>query len=548
MKRLGKLFLWVEDGYMLLLMLILLPSVLSVNLLLIDIARISNAQGDLQAIADATALAGARELDRSPNAIVNARAAMAELTNSVSMLSPGGAGQHLWLTYANAPGNAIDATFLDEIPEDDLDPIDAAWLAAHEVDDADATEAIYVYVRVRSRDFRPLFHFIVPEGGGVETGEDQKLSNFTRASDTPVGASAVAKSVSAACNVTPIYICNPFEADPTYPDIQEAFRAGQLHSRLFKLHPPGPDLGSPGNFGFLQVTDPGGSAIRAAFASNVNPTCYDSGRVTTKPGGTDSIRQGLNVRFDVYDGPYTTWRNDGPNTPYRIAPAQNVRKGYRRRTQGNPTDPCNLESSSATEWATDGLMPFPDDANMQPPNQGVAGASFGDGDWPRLLYLTRNYGSDVAQGLLTAMTDVSDFPAVGPSRYEVYLYELANDHPNRPGTRLHQYVNTGTDNHGRESGAALCGPSRTHPITPATDSDRRVIFAAIIDCIAQEDEGGGVNNYAVNSFASIFLTRPMTTSAAGNDGTIDVEIVDITGSGTGGSLVDFVRDEAVLVR
>ena len=72
-------------------------------------------------------------------------------------------------------------------------------------------------------------------------------------------------------------------------------------------------------------------------------------------------------------------------------------------------------------------------------------------------------------------------------------------------------------------------------------------MAAIIDCGTVGD-GGGVNEYPVKAFASIFLTRPMESPAPGVDSTIDVEIIDITGFGGNGTLETFIRAEAILVR
>ena len=545
MKRIGRLFLLAEEGFVLLLTLVMLPAFLSLALLLVDVARIGNAQADLQAVADATALAGARELDRSPNSIANARLAMAEVTNSVSMLTPGGDDEHQWLTYANAPGNAIRAVFLDAIPDDDMTPIDQAWMSAHGVADADAPDAVYVYVYVQSRDFDPLFHFMTGGGGLAE------------AEDVPVTASAVAKSVSAACNVTPIYICNPFEFGGVdgEPDLQQAYRDGLLHGRLIKLHPPGSDVGSPGNFGFLQVKDEdgndasGANAISHAISSNRNPTCYDSSRVTTKPGASNGIRFAFNVRMDIYGGQYSNWNNTAPNS-FPIASAVNVRKGYRQvPPNGNsPINPCNTVES--TDPVADGLMGFPDDTIMSPPNQGIAGAFFGNGDWDLEQYVRLNYGTTHAATILTGMRAATSFLGREPSRYDVYLYELNNPHPSNTATnapRLYQYVNTTDPTHGNENGAAACGPTKTHPIPSSSDPDRRIIFAAIIDCESQSSQGGGINNYAVNSFASVFLTRPMGVDGT-TDGTIDIEITDITGSGAGGTLEDFVREESVLVR
>jgi hypothetical protein len=78
--------------------------------------------------------------------------------------------------------------------------------------------------------------------------------------------------------------------------------------------------------------------------------------------------------------------------------------------------------------------------------------------------------------------------------------------------------------------------------------DRRIIIGAVIDCVQQESEGGGTNSYTVNSYVSMFLTRPVFPYRSGGDLTIDVEIVDVTGPGGNGTLDEFIRAEAILVR
>ena len=57
-----------------------------------------------------------------------------------------------------------------------------------------------------------------------------------------------------------------------------------------------------------------------------------------------------------------------------------------------------------------------------------------------------------------------------------------------------------------------------------------------------------MNTYPVNSFLSVFMTRPMEQNSGGGDGTIDIEIIDVTGSAGNGTLDDFIRTEAVLIR
>ena len=89
-----------------------------------------------------------------------------------------------------------------------------------------------------------------------------------------------------------------------------------------------------------------------------------------------------------------------------------------------------------------------------------------------------------------------------------------------------------------ESGEAKCGDPNTDPAI-----DRRVMTLAIVDCLAQNAEGGGVNTYRPNSYANIFMVRPW---GKGGDGTIDVEIIDVSGWASNGSLE--VQEEAILVR
>ncbi|NRB16409.1 MAG: hypothetical protein HRU33_02210 [Rhodobacteraceae bacterium] len=150
--------------------------------------------------------------------------------------------------------------------------------------------------------------------------------------DLVAAADAVAKSVSAICDIPPLYICNPFEFDDSgsYVDdeLQTRFAQGDLHGRMIRLHPKGNQTHAPGNFGFLSVNgNSSADAIRDFFAGNRNPTCVATDTVTTKPGAATAISQGINTRFDIYQGPFSNWRN--ASRPFVIGPALNVRKGIR---------------------------------------------------------------------------------------------------------------------------------------------------------------------------------------------------------------------------
>ena len=107
------------------------------------------------------------------------------------------------------------------------------------------------------------------------------------------------------------------------------------------------------------------------------------------------------------------------------------------------------------------------------------------------------------------------------SRYDVYKYELS--HP-----------------------ALASGPEATAPQcnTPMNRPKRRLIYVAILDCVANDVRGSG-GNYPVQAFASVFLTEP-----AGDPPDADIvgEVDDITTKAGNGTLDNFLRDEAQIYR
>lgn len=525
-------FLKETRGYILVLSLAVLPVIVGMGLYLVDLGRANNVHSDLQAAADAIALAGARELDGGADSIARAEAAMGQLENTVSFLTRT-AGGPLEVQYVDGDTTFL-VYFLTEIPASDDTPIDAAFIA--ETSTLDGFEANYVFVQARSDALEPFFF---------------NPATWTRPT-IPIAAQAVATYRTAACDVTPLFICNPFEGQ--IDDLQVSFAMGELHGRLIKLHPKGSGTAAPGNFGFLQVTGDNGNtsasadAIRDIFAGDRNPSCYNARQVTTKPGAASSIRQGINVRFDIFAGQYQ------PNATY--APAANVRKGFITAPNGPNTacnlvqvDPAHPDYGDQTEWAS----PFPEPAVMLPPGadgDGAPGAFVAaNGVWDLEKYWRVNHPAiPLTDTLVQEMN--SSASAEMPSRYDVYRYEIENnlvgDYSRGAPTGV-RYPTSGQVRDSRETGLPSCA-ARSN-VGPSTGpKDRRTVFAAIIDCAAEA--GAGVETMDVNSYASLFMTNPMLRDPAdpSQDSTIDVEITDITGYGGNGTLDTFVRDEAVLVR
>ncbi|MBW6417789.1 TadE/TadG family type IV pilus assembly protein [Celeribacter sp. PS-C1] len=541
-------------GFVLVLSLLALPIFIGYGLILIDIGRGNNIHADLSAAADAVALAGAGELDGGVDAIDRAKTAMAALTNTVSMIGKSGPDMEIRLDYKDEAGNEFTVVFLEDIPVRDEDPIDFDEATS------DPTKAKFVWVRAKSKDM--ISAFLNPI-----TNRSERIS---------ISAVAVAQAKSATCNIPPLYMCNPFEYDSsgTYvgEQLQTRFADGDLHGRIVKLHPKGSSTAAPGNFGFLSIDGSSSAdAIRDFFAGSTVPKCFASDKVQTKPGGASSISQGVNTRFDMYEGPFSNWNND--TASFVIAPAENVRKGIRPKVNGTNINDCVRPNPSTASpngtpgddhindlvagWDANGTDDFvyglPDNDTMSAPGSLVPGAAIGTGDWPIEDYLMENYGFTAAQAatLKTSIPNafsekVSAVGASHASRYEVYRWELdagvVDVSERHPGDSA-----TGGDE--SESGAPYCGiEDKPKAIAPISAPDRRLMVAAIVDCGEQAAEGGGTNTYEVNSYASIFLVRPMTETAPGVDATIDIEIVDITGYGGNGTLDNFIRKEAVLVR
>ncbi|MDU8913269.1 pilus assembly protein TadG-related protein [Aestuariicoccus sp. MJ-SS9] len=546
-------FMRSEEGFVLTFALIILPIFIGFGLLIIDAGRGNNAHADLAAAADSLALAGARELDGGVNAIPRAKAAMSNLTNTVSMLAKEGDDVEIELVYEDVAGNEFQVAFLEDIPEFDTTPIDSAWLAANSTNFS--PDANYIYVRAQSQNLETVFLNPV---------------NLLPSS-VPIVATAVAKSTSAACDVPPIYMCNPFEEDTDIDgdQLQVEFALGNLHGRMIRLHPPGGLTQSPGNFGFLSMPgNPGADAINDLFAGATNYSCYSNETVTTKPGASDAIRQGINTRFDIYWGQYS---GGGPPGSFQPVPAKNVRKGAAPAINGPNFNDCVAQGGNEASpgggpgavIGDDHVMDLetglfnsntnisnayglPDNSSMS----SIAGSDLGyslgaDHNWDINEYFSRNYGVNTSNPPDTSdephpQNVTSSFTGLTPSRYDVYLAEIANDwHLSRaPGD-----PSTPADD--GETGEPQCGaPASTDPDA----EDPRVFAIAIIDCNSQSVEGGGSNTYVVNSYASVFLTRPMFRYSPATDSTIDIEIIDITGYGGNGTLETFVREEAILVR
>lgn len=498
-----------ERGAVLIYVSLMLPVLMGVSLLAIDGARIYNLGTELQKAADALALAGAAELDRRPNAIVRADAAIANLVhNEQRFFTQGG--------FAIASSD-LTVRYLRNLPASDADPI----LTSHTT--TDPAYARFVEVKVNSPDkSNPrILTTILP-------------ASFIGASSTVVvSATAVAGFTSVVCRTTPMFICNPFEGTGT------SIFSSSAKGRQIKMQlgPGGTSQYFPGNYGWLDspTYGNGANALRDALASVNPPACFEQNGVILQTGNIESANNAINVRFDLWEGPYNGQRN---NSDYR--PAANVRKGYapgsgngngNSNSNGNgnnngnnsgngngSSDPCAPKSDATTSTYKLGHdASYPD-----------ASGRLGNGAWDFDAYWTSNYGAGTAPNTWSNSNR--------PTRYQVYKHEVST-------------IGSGslTDLVARKSAINEVGnPTCYSGSTPATDPDRRLIYAAIVNCSELNIRGGSSGPIPVLAFGKFFLTEPVPKSPSSDAGTIYSEFVDIIRPGSIGNEV--ARDKVQLYR
>jgi hypothetical protein len=122
----------------------------------------------------------------------------------------------------------------------------------------------------------------------------------------------------------------------------------------------------------------------------------------------------------------------------------------------------------------------------------------GDGNWARSQYWAQNHpGEPVPYDLSISPYDYvdSDSPVGGWTRYDTYRYEM------KMGL---------VDVAGDENGAVACYSGSTPTNNPYDISkDRRVIIAAVINCIGDADLFNNNTPVPTKTYARVFMTEPM---------------------------------------
>ena len=440
-----------------------LPVLIGFAVLAIDGSRFMNLNTTLQNAADGLALAAAGELDRRPDACDRAVRALTNLVENDQMFGDVGDPR-----FDDVPATIefddVTPRFLETLPADDSGIIDETYEGNCDTPE-DAALVRYIEVRVKPQSFTTLFP-----------------ASFLGGSDTAAtSAVAVAGFDAVVCEFTPLFICNPWDKP-----IAEVIEDGDNIGKQIRFHmvPPGCGEGcavTPGNFGLLESPSGGSNPeIKDMLATKSPSACFIQNDVTTKPG-INGIGDWLNVRFDLYEKDAKLSNpNKYPDEEY--GPAENVRKGYTGNTCGNLVkqdindDPFTRLRRDDT-WLGDGNL--------------------GSGDWDFIDYWQDNFGTAPPNGW-------SNTPPNRPTRYQVYRYELENSET---------LVEVGP-----ESSAPICR-------TPITTVDRRIIYAAVLDC--SDGAIQGKTTAQAEGFVEMFLTEPAGSPPEDPNETIYVEIKNL---------------------
>lgn len=452
--------LWSDnDGVILPYVAIILVAVIGLSALVLDSSRLMSVQTQLQNSTDAIALAGAAELDRRPDSIFRANAAIHDLLkNSIS-------GAEIKVT-------SVD--FLQSLPASDDLPITTADLTN------DPTLAAYAQVNLKI-----TMQTIFPVFAGFRS--------------MTVSAQSVAGYDQIVCNAQPLFVCNPFEtAVMTYfqatQALIEADRDTAAHHRLIRLAGSQFKSGySAGDTGYLipatgalpaNACGPGGEyGIPQALASTEVKACFRLSGINLVPGDDQPAVDGLNTRFDIYANGFASCLTYPPD--------QNVRKGF--IALGNISW-CNAIPTPPNWPMPDPLAaPLPVDSNMIRAGQSLNPAvSLGDGTWNCAAYWSIAH----AQGVGRDFPPTGCTPTARISRYDVYRYELNFPSDRSPASEL---------------GGPQCNPPGA--------ANRRVVIFPIVNCGSSPvPVFSDAKRVPVAAFGRFFLTLPADTGTNGNPG------------------------------
>lgn len=431
-----------------------------------DVSRGYALRGELDAAADAAALAGATQLDGKTGAQARAlAAAQGGLVKNSQRLA------NTAETNVAASGQ-VSITFLSS-----LSPRTTA------TGDANSN---FIQVDVNPRQLSFVYGAIV----GV-TGAQ-------------AAAHAVAGYGSGICKIPPLAICNPSETG----SVKTFDPDGHIGKALILTSPPNSNNLVPGFYGFLTVNGSNsGNLIKEAMGRNPPlAECYGN-TVETRFGNVASADDYFNTRFDIYAEAGTSGLKSAPE----YAPAENTIIGVAENAgdcgpkNNKMPDPQNGCPISGT-----GPLGMPIDCG-----QSKTAAGFGPqpGQWAASSYLARNHSAGAGAGVNWSAYGPTGV-GTSPTRFQVYNWELAQLRGVIPATF--------SSNQGATAGNNIdfARPQCNKASLPA-GADRRTISAVVINCLGADAPKANSTSPVV-AYIDLFLIAPA------KDHTIFGEVIGTT--------------------
>src|SRR5687767_1407877 len=152
-----------QRGAVLIYVTLLLPVLVGFSLLAVDASRLYNLSTHLQKGADALALAGAAELDRKPDAITRANAAIANMV----------ANQHKFSNAGTVNVAVASKRYLSALPSSDANALASAAVTT------DPAEAGFVEVTVTTQTLTTLMPASFLGGSNTATSAARAVAGWT---------------------------------------------------------------------------------------------------------------------------------------------------------------------------------------------------------------------------------------------------------------------------------------------------------------------------------------------------------------------------------
>ncbi|MFO1131701.1 MAG: pilus assembly protein TadG-related protein [Hyphomicrobiales bacterium] len=475
------------DGAVLLWVSILMLVVFALIGLAIDGARFLNLNSNLQEVADAAAIAGAKELDGSNDAITRAiNAALNYLQNNPR-----------WSDVAKSGVQIDHAKFYD-----------TAANLSDDVDTTDPRKAVYIRVWTVQREASVTFSVV---------------SNVTSMATNAV---AVAKSSFSVCAQLQSFVCNPWESEETTN--QGSAASWKNHVNIGDmLALVGGSNGAPGNWGLIQAPAYNSNPHNQAYFWSLSapgscPTVDLSqvGQDTDTGNNAPFAVPGMNVRFDnpqksnkidstaapiVIDG----FKNTTPASANNCANSVDVRPGGAGFKQANEDNGVYYQAN-CNESKPRTSCPLPRDRTL---------TNLGGNAWSTSL---KGNGVDIAD--LKAYwlnqhgsSTIPEFASGVATTTRWQVYQMESNPGKYPGAA---FTNSAED------ATPQCKDS-----LPAGDIKRRVINVAIVDC-DYWDIKGSATLPVTTLMASFFMTEP-----ADANGKIYGELINTYQVNGGGSSI-----------